>query len=190
MKAPLRGSLHRGPPPSLLRIFGAMLPVIFVMSISIKELEDGTAMKLIPLGAAAGVAAVIWIGSAGPAAATWSATRPQGMQSNSLSDCWVTGSAPSASANVVSFMTFVYCDTVVDYLQAQVNLTTLVGGVVQTVPGGAWCVTSSTSEFTCTATASCQGGSYYGGFADVVETNAVGYSTEETWNQPPVWVAC
>jgi hypothetical protein len=147
-------------------------------------------MKLIPLMAALGLAALLSVGAAVPAAATSGAARFQGIQRYSLSDCSVTGSTPSASAGVVSFTIYVYCDTIVDYLQAQVNLTTLAGGVTQTIPGGAWCTDSSTSEFDCTATAYCHGGGYYGGSADVGETNADGYSTDQTWYQPLVWVAC
>jgi hypothetical protein len=167
-----------------------MLPAPFARGISIEKLEGGAHMKLISLGAVAGIAAVVCIGSAVPAtAATSGAAHPQSVRSNSLSDCWVTASTPSASGNVVSFTASVYCDTVVDYLQAQVSLTTLVGGTVQTI-GGDSCTASSTSELSCTATAFCSGGNYYGGFADVVETNATDYTTEATWNQPPVWVAC
>lgn len=74
-------------------------------------------------------------------------------------------------------------------LQLSVSLTTVVGGVTQTI-GSNWCTDSSTSEFSCTASAYCEGTNYYGGFVDAVETNATDYTTEATWNQPPVWVGC
>lgn len=143
-------------------------------------------MQLRSLVSAAAVAAALSIAFVVPAAASPNVAQPQGMHVTSLTDCGIIGSTPSVSGGVVSFSVFVYCDTIVDFLQADVDVTNASGAVL----GSASCMDSSTSEFTCTATAACNGGGYYGGFADVNETNADDFQSEGTWTQPPVWLGC
>lgn len=146
-------------------------------------------MKRIPLGVLAGVTAVVCIGCAGPAAASTGTVHPLLVHTNSLSDCFVTASAPSVSGGIVSFSADAYCDTIVDFLQVDVTLTTVVGGVTRPIAGNS-CMDSSTSGIYCTASAYCQGTNYYGGTGDFSETNADDYSSYGSWTQPPVWVGC
>lgn len=146
-------------------------------------------MKWIPLRLLAGVAAVVCIGGAGPAAASTGAAGPLVVHTNNVSDCFITANAPSAAGGVVSFGVDVYCDTVVDYVQVDVTLTTLVGGVARPIAGNS-CMASSTSGIYCSASAYCQGTTYYGGAGDFSETNADDYSSDGSWTQPPVWVGC
>jgi hypothetical protein len=143
-------------------------------------------MKLTSRTVAAGAAALLLIGTAGPAAAASSTVRPDA----GMSDCWASGSAPFASGGTVSVEVDLSCDTIVDSLQVSVTLTESVGGKVVTVASN-WCSDSSTSGFSCIAsTAPCQHGSLYGQTVDAVETNAVGDTTEDGWNDNPQWVAC
>jgi hypothetical protein len=158
----------------------------------IKEWGSGMRTKLIPLAAVAGIAALLWAGSAVPAAASTAAggaARPHTVRSNILSDCWVTGSGVAVSGGVVTYDPYVYCGTIVDFIQVWSTVTTYRNSSLQTI-GSNYCQDDSTSGFDCEAAAYCQGTGYYGGTADVIETNSVGYSSEQPWNQTPIYLGC